>query len=461
GATLDRNGLRPSRYVITKDGFVVMASEAGVLDLDPANVESKGRLQPGRMFLVDTERGCIVDDEKIKKQIAGLKPYRTWVTEHGVSLNELPDPLNVPQPDHATLRQRQQAFGYTIEELKMVITPMVVTGEEPISSMGNDTPLAVLSERPQLLFKYFRQLFAQVTNPPIDPIREHLVMSLVTSIGPKPNLLSETPEVWRRIKAQQPILTNADLEKIRRLADPAFKSATIPMLFRVADGTSGLRKGVIAMCREATRAIRAGYKFLILSDRVVNQEWAPIPSLLGVSAVHHHLVRKAIRAEVALILETGEPRDVHHFACLIGFGAGSINPYLLFETLNDLERENYLPEGIDAGTAHQKYIKAVNKGLLKIFSKMGISTIQSYCGAQIFEALGLKQEIVNRYFTGTPTRIEGIGLAEIASESLARHRQAYRPTPWRLLELGGEIHYRSENEHHSWNPDTISQLQLA
>lgn len=461
GATLDRNGLRPCRYLVTKDGFVILSSEAGVLEIDPANIESKGRLQPGRMFLVDTESGRIIDDEEVKQSIARQKPYRAWVTEFGVSVRELPEPLNVPQPDHATLRQRQQAFGYTIEEIKMVLTPMVVTGEEPISSMGNDTPLAVLSDRPQLLFRYFKQLFAQVTNPPIDPIREYLVMSLVTSIGPKPNLLSESPEVWRRIKAEQPILTNVDLEKIRQLADPAFKSKTLSMLFKASDGPEGLRKGVVDLCRQATRAIREGYKFLILSDRGVSDEWAPIPSLLGVSAVHHHLVRKSIRAEVALIVETGEARDVHHFACLIGFGAGSINPYLAFETLTDMGRENYLPEGIDTETAHSKYIKAINKGLLKIFSKMGISTVQSYCGAQIFEAVGIKDEVIKRYFTGTPSRIEGIGLYEIAQETLLRHKQAYSPTPWRLLDLGGDVHYRVGNEHHNWNPETIANLQHA
>ncbi len=461
GATLDRNGLRPCRYQVTNDDLVVLASEAGVLPAEPNQIRHKGRLQPGRMFLVDTVQGRIIDDEEIKADIVSRKPYRTWVTQYRISLDELPEPLNVPQPDHQTLRQRQQAFGYTVEELKMVITPMVVTGEEPVSSMGTDTPLAVLSERPQLLFKYFKQLFAQVTNPPIDPIREQLVMSLVTNIGPKPNVMDETPEACRRIKVQQPILTNADLKKIREIADPHFKSKTLRMLFRVAEGPDGLGAAVDGLCREASQAIKDGYKFLILSDRGVNQEWAPIPSLLGIAAVHHHLVRECTRTEVGLIVETGEPRDVHHFACLIGYGAGTINPYLVFETLVDMERDGYLPEGLDAPTAESKFIKAINKGLLKIFSKMGISTVQSYCGAQIFEAIGLGQALVDRYFTGTASRIEGIGIREIGAETLRRHALAYDPAPIRQLDFGGEVHYRVQGEHHNWNPETIYRLQHA
>ena len=461
GATLDRNGLRPCRYQVTTDGHVVLASEAGVLPADPKDIRSKGRLQPGRMFLVDTVQGRIIDDEEIKADIVGRKPYRSWVTQYGISLDELPEPLNVPQPDHPTIRQRQQAFGYTIEELKMVITPMVVTGEEAVSSMGTDTPLAVLSNQPQLLFKYFKQLFAQVTNPPIDPIREQLVMSLVTNIGPKPNLMEESPESCRRIKVQQPILTNADLQKIRGIADPHFKSKTLRMLFRVAEGPDGLGSAMDELCRRASQAIKEGYKFLILSDRGVNEEWAPIPSLLGISAIHHHLVRECTRTEVGLILETGEPRDVHHFACLIGYGAGTINPYLVFETLVDMERDGYLPEGVDAQTAEGKFIKAINKGLLKIFSKMGISTVQSYCGAQIFEAIGLNHELVDRYFTGTPSRIEGIGIREIGEETLRRHRVAYQPAALHQLDFGGEIHYRIQGEHHNWHPETIYKLQHA
>ena len=461
GATLDRNGLRPCRYQVTTDDTVVLASEAGVLPEEPKKIRQKGRLQPGLMFLVDTVQGRIIDDEDIKADIVGRKPYRGWVNQYKVSLDELPDPLNVTQPDHETIRQRQQAFGFTVEELKMVITPMVVTGEEPVSSMGTDTPLAVLSDRPQLLFKYFKQLFAQVTNPPIDPIREQLVMSLVTSIGPKPNVMVEIPEACRRIRVQQPILTNADLEKVREIEDPHFRSQTLTMLFRVADGPDGLGAAVEAMCREASQAIKDGYKFLILSDRGVSEEWAPIPSLLGISAVHHHLVRECTRTEVGLILETGEPRDVHQFACLIGYGAGTINPYLAFETLVDMERDGYLPEGVDAATAETKFIKAIDKGLLKIFSKMGISTVQSYCGAQIFEALGLNHELVDRYFTGTASRVEGIGIREMGEEVLRRHAQAYLPLAVRQLDFGGEIHYRIQGERHNWNPETIYKLQHA
>ncbi len=459
GATLDRNGLRPCRYQVTTDDLVVLASEAGVLPTEAKKIRQKGRLQPGRMFLVDTVQGRIIDDEEIKSEMVKRKPYRQWLTQYRVSLDELPDPLNLPQPDRPTIRQRQQAFGYTIEELKMVLTPMVLTGEEPISSMGTDTPLAVLSNRSQLLFKYFKQLFAQVTNPPIDPIREQLVMSLVTNIGPKPNLIAETPEACRRIKLQQPILTNADLQKIRTIGDPNFKHKTLPLLYRVAEGPDGLEVAVEKLCQEASKAIQDGEKFLILSDRGVNKQMAPIPSLLGIAAVHHHLVRQETRTEVGLILETGEPRDVHHFACLIGYGAGAVNPYLVFETLVDMERDGYLPEGLDASTAEGKFIKAVNKGLLKIFSKMGISTVQSYCGAQIFEALGLNHELIDRYFTGTSSRIEGIGIREIGEETLRRHEQAYKPVPLRQLDFGGEIHYRIQNEHHNWNPEVIYKLQ--
>ena len=461
GATLDRNGLRPARYVVTKDDFVVMASETGVLPIPPEEVRTKGRLQPGRMFLVDTTQGRIIDDEEIKADMASRKPYLQWVAANRINLEDLPEPLNVLQPDHATLRQRQQVFGYSIEDLKMLMMPMAITGEEPVGSMGTDTPLAVLSDRPQLLFKYFKQLFAQVTNPPIDPIREQLVMSLVTNIGPKANLLGETPESCRRIKVNQPILTNADLEKIRTIADGYFKSQTLSMLFPVAEGPHGLAGAVERLCRQASEAIRAGFNFIILSDRGINAEWAPVPSLLAISAVHHHLIRECSRTEVGLIVETGEAREVHHFACLVGYGAGSINPYLAFETLTDMARDGYLPETIDAATAESKYIKAINKGLLKIFSKMGISTVQSYCGGQIFEAIGLNAALVDRYFTGTASRIEGIGIETLAEEVLRRHAVAHQNVPIRQLEYGGEYHYRIQGERHNWNPETISKLQWA
>jgi glutamate synthase (NADPH/NADH) large chain/glutamate synthase (ferredoxin) len=463
GATLDRNGLRPCRYLVTQDDRVILASEAGVLPLEPSQIRAKGRLEPGKMFLVDFEKGRIIDDEEIKTEIVGRKPYRSWATENRISLDELPEPTYVPQPDGATLLQRQRAFGLTAEELKFILSPMGVNGEEPTSSMGNDTPLAVLSDRPQLLFKYFRQLFAQVTNPPIDPIREQLVMSLVTGIGPRPNLLSETPEGWRQIKIQQPILTNEDMAKMRAIADPAFKSVTLKALFQAKQGPLGLRKALIQLCRDAAREVWDGCRFLILSDRGVNEEWAAIPSLLAVAAVQHHLVRKSLRAECGLVVESGEPRDTHHFACLIGYGAGSVNPYLAFETYVGLERDGNLPEAIDAATAHSKYIKAVNKGLLKIFSKMGISTIQSYCGAQIFEAIGIEAEVIEKYFSNTPSRIGGIGLKEIAEEALMRHRSAYGEDKRQAsaLEPGGDIHYRTQGEDHAWNPEAISKLQHA
>ncbi|HEY4485216.1 MAG TPA: glutamate synthase large subunit, partial [Nitrospiria bacterium] len=462
GAALDRNGLRPARYIVTKDDFVVMASETGVLPFSPEEVRTKGRLQPGRMFLVDTVQGRIWEDDEIKADFASRKPYRQWVATNRINLEELPEPLNVPQPDHQTLRKRQQAFGYTLEDLKLLMMPMATNGEEPVGSMGTDTPLAVLSDRPQLLFKYFRQLFAQVTNPPIDPIREQMVMSLATTIGPKANLLSETPESCRRIKVNQPILTNADLEKIRQIQDDRFKPKTLPILFPVSEGPQGLAPAVEQLCREASEAIRAGYRFLILSDRGVNAEWAAIPSLLAVSAVHHHLVREHSRTEVGLIVETGEAREVHHFACLIGYGAGTINPYLAFETLNDMVGDGYMPETIDAATAEGKYLKAIQKGLLKIFSKMGISTVQSYCGAQIFEAIGLNTELIQRYFTGTASRIEGMGIETVAEEILRRHLPAFENLlAVRQLDFGGEYHYRIQGEHHNWNPDTIAKLQWS
>ncbi|MBQ27060.1 MAG: glutamate synthase large subunit [Nitrospiraceae bacterium] len=461
GGTLDRNGLRPCRYVITRDDVVVLASEAGVLPFDAESIRVKGRLQPGKMFLVDTGQGRIINDEEIKTQIAQQKPYRKWVLTHRVSLDELPEPMNVPQPDHGTLRQRQQVFGYTVEELKMVLTPMAVTGQEAIGSMGTDTPLAVLSDRPQLLFKYFKQLFAQVTNPPIDPIREQLVMSLVTNVGPKPNLLGESPESCHRIRVQQPVLTNAELAKIRALSDGYFCARTLDMVFPVADGPDGLEIALEKLCQDASKGIQDGIKFLVLSDRGINEKLAPIPSVLAIGAVHHHLIRQRTRTNVGLIVETGEPRDVHHFAMLVGYGAGMVNPYLVFETLVDLVREGYLPSEIDVETAASKFIKATNKGLLKIFSKMGISTVQSYCGAQIFEAIGIHHDVIDRYFTGTASRVEGVGLREIAKESLQRHAVAYALGPIRLLDFGGEYHYRVDSEHHNWNPETITTLQRS
>ena len=468
GATLDRNGLRPGRFMITKSGLAVLSSEAGVLPFAPEEIISKGRLQPGKMFLVDTHAGKIIDDEEIKAELSSRRPYRQWVSANRIRIEELPDPTYITQPDHITLRQRQQAFGYTIEDLKILMTPMAVTGEEAIGSMGTDTPLAILSDRPSLLFKYFKQLFAQVTNPPIDPIREQLVMSLATSIGPKPNLLGETPEHARRIRISTPILTNSDLEKIRSIAactdddGGQFKAKTIPILFVASEGVAGMVAAIEKIYQDAMEAIADKHNFIILSDRGVNETMAPIPSLLAISAVHHYLIQQGVRSAVGLSIETGEAREVSHFALLIGYGAGSINPYLAFETLVDMGRDGYLPETIDEATAEAKYIKAVDKGLLKIISKMGISTIQSYCGSQIFEAVGLHASFIDRYFAGTASRIGGGGIELIAEEVLRRHHLAYHtPLPARQLDYGGEYNYRIQGEHHNWNPQTISLLQHA
>ena len=464
GGTLDRNGLRPARWLVTDDDLVVLASEAGALDIEPSRIVAKGRIHPGRMFLVDTRAGRILGDEEVKRDLASRKPYRAWVAANRVSLDELPEPLGPTQSDGTELQRRQAAFGYTREELAMVVAPMATTGEEPVGSMGNDTPLAVLSSEPQLLFNYFKQLFAQVTNPPIDPIREQLVMSLSVNIGPRTNVLGERPEHARHIRVKSPILTNAALEKIRAVAkeDARFRCKTLRMLFPAAGGAKALHLALESLCRKASQAVHEGHTLVVLSDRGVDADWAPIPSLLATAAVHHHLVREGLRTEVGIIVESGEPREVAHFALLIGYGAGTVNPYLAFETLGPLIRENALPLPIDEATAEAKYIKAVEKGLLKVISKMGISTIQSYCGAQVFEAIGLGPRLTERYFTGTPSRIGGIEIAQLADETLRRHSAAFRaPLPVDGLAAGGNYHYRNQGEHHNWNPLTISTLQHA
>src|SRR4051812_40349315 len=466
GGTLDRNGLRPARYVVTDDDFVVLASEAGALDVPAERVVSKGRIKPGRMFIVDTVRGRVIEDEEIKRDLAARRPYRAWVTANRVGLDELPEPISVAQPDPETLLQHQTAFGYTQEELSMVLTPMAVTGEEPIGSMGTDTPLAVLSQEPQLLYGYFKQLFAQVTNPPIDPIREQLVMSLSVNIGPRTNVLGERPEHARRIRVRGPILTSAQLEKIRsvgeREGDPHFRCTTLRALFPAAGGARGLHLALESLCRRASQAVHEGNTMLVISDRGVDADWAPIPSLLATAAVHHHLVREGLRTEVGLIVETGDARDVSHFALLIGYGAGTINPYLALESLVGLVRSGNLPPSVDEPTAEAKYIKAAEKGLLKVISKMGISTIQSYCGAQVFEAIGLGPRLIERYFTGTASRVGGIEIAQVAEETLRRHRTAFGDVPLpERLDFGSSFHYRSQGEHHNWNPLTISTLQQA
>jgi len=463
GATLDRNGLRPGRYMVTHDGLVVLASETGVLDIPPERIKTKGRLQPGKMFLVDTVEGRIISDKEIKKNLAGRQPYAEWLKENQITLDQLPEPSRVHASDHNTILSRQRAFGYTDEDLRMILEPMAVNGEEPVGSMGTDTPLACLSDRPQPLFNYFRQLFAQVTNPPIDPIREEMVMSLVSYIGTERNILDETPENCHTLKLPHPILTNRDLEKLRRVSKGDLLATTLPALFRAEDGEAGLRSALDELCRRASLAVKSGYTLLILSDRGVDKNYAPIPSLLALAAVHNLLVREETRTQVALIIESGEPREVMHFALLIGYGASSINPYLAFETLEDMVWRGLLPDEIDAEKAQKNFIKAINKALLKTFSKMGISTLQSYRGAQVFEAIGLNQDLVAAYFAGTTSRLEGIGLDVLAREGQMKHEHAFRPVGGSETELaiGGSYHFRVNGEYHLLNPLTISKLQQA
>ena len=449
GATLDRNGLRPARYLVTRDGLMVMASEAGVLPVAPEDVLLKGRLQPGKMLLVDTVEGRIVSDQELKRSLYGRNPYQLWIKENQVTLDQLPDPPREHGANQATLIGRQRSFGYTEEDLKMILGPMSEKGEEPIGSMGADTPLACLSDRPQLLFHYFKQLFAQVTNPPIDPIREEMVMSLTSYIGTERNILDETPKHCHTLKLPDPILTNHDLEKLRRVSKGDFLATTLPTLFLVEDNGKGLERALTQLCRRASLAIQSGYTLLILSDRGVDEDYAPIPSLLALAAVHNHLVREETRSQVALIVESGEPRETMHFALLIGYGASAVNPYLALETVGQAGAE--------------KFIKAINKGLLKTFSKMGISTLQSYRGAQVFEAIGLDRRVVEKYFTGTASRIDGVGLEVIAQEAILRHRHAYRPIAESEADLatGGNYQYRVGGEYHLVNPQTIAKLQHA
>jgi glutamate synthase (ferredoxin) len=463
GATLDRNGLRPGRFVVTNDDLVVLASEAGVLAVAPENVKMKGRLQPGKMFLVDTVEGRIISDKEIKKRLAARQPYGEWLKEHQIHLNDLPEPSRVHGSDPKTIPVRQRAFGYTDEDLRMILEPMAVNGQEPVGSMGTDTPLACLSDRPQPLFSYFKQLFAQVTNPPIDPIREEMVMSLISYIGTERNILDEKPENCHTLKLPHPILTNRDLEKLRRVSRGDLLATTLSATFRAEDGESGLRRALLELSRRASLAVKSGYTLLILSDRGLDEEYAPIPSLLALAAVHNTLVREETRTQVALIIESGEPREVMHFALLIGYGASAINPYLAIETLEDLARRGYLPENVTPEAAVKNFIKAVNKGLLKTFSKMGISTLQSYRGAQVFEAIGLSKEIVDMYFTGTTSRIEGVGLDVLAREAQLKHQFAYQPITdfGTELAVGGSYHFRVNGEYHLVNPLTISKLQHA
>jgi glutamate synthase (NADPH/NADH) large chain len=463
GATLDRNGLRPARYFITDDDLIVMSSEMGVLDIPQSKIVRKWRLQPGKMLLVDIEHGRIVSDEELKRDLAAQRPYQDWLDRTQIRLEDIPQPWEIPTPDTDKLLDRQQAFGYTQEDLKMLLTPMAAAGEEALGSMGDDTPLAVLSDRAKPLYAYFRQLFAQVTNPPIDPIREQLVMSLVSFIGPRPNLLSpDSTEPVMRLEVSQPILTFEDMEKLRRAStftQGHFKSDILSICYPAEWGAEGMEPALAQLCADAEDAVRKGTNIIILTDRDVSATLLPIPALLATAAVHHHLVRAGLRTRSGLVIETGSAREVHHFACLAGFGAEAIHPNLAFATLMDLR--DALPQRLDEKEIVKRYIKAIGKGLLKVMSKMGISTYQSYCGAQIFEAIGLSSAFIDKYFTGTPTAVEGIGVDQVAEEAVSLHRLAYSDAPLYRdnLDPGGEYAYRIRGEAHMWTPDSIAKLQ--
>ncbi len=467
GAVLDRNGLRPSRYWVTEDGLVVMASEVGVLPIDPATVVQKGRLQPGRMFLVDTNLGRIVGDDEIKEALASQQPYAEWLHAGLVHLDDLPV-RDFLTPQHASVVKHQRVFGYTAEDLKVLIAPMARTGAEPIGSMGTDTPVAVLSDRPRMLFDYFQQLFAQVTNPPLDAIREELVTSMGKAIGPEANLLRPGPASCRQVVLPQPILTNSQLAKLLYINDdndmPGFKPFAIDGLFPVAEGGEGLRKALEEIRTKVSAAVADGTKLIVLSDRYSSDELAPIPSLLLTSAIHHHLIREKTRTQVGLVVECGDAREVHHMALLLGFGAAAINPYLAFETIEDLIDQGQIT-GITKHKAVRNFVKGSTKGVLKIMSKMGISTVASYTGAQVFEAIGLGNDLVDEYFTGVTSRIGGVGLDVLAEEVATRHRFAHLERPeevaHRDLWMGGEYQWRREGEHHLFNPETVFKLQHA
>jgi len=463
GATLDRNGLRPGRYVVTHDDLVVMASEAGVLDIAPEQVKRKGRLQPGKMFLVDTLEGRIVSDREIKGRLAAQQPYAEWLKENQITMSHLPEPSRTHPPDPETLLRRQRAYGYSDEDLKMILVPMASAGEEPVGSMGTDTPLACLSDKPQSLFNYFKQLFAQVTNPPIDPIREEMVMSLTSYIGSERNILEEVPENCHMLKLEHPLLSNRELEKLRRVSHRDLLATTLPALFRASECEAGLKRALDELCQRASLSVKAGYSLLILSDRGVDKDYAPIPSLLALAAVHNLLVREETRTQVALIIESGEPREVMHFALLSGYGASAINPYLALETVENLAWRGEFADGITPEQAVKNFMKSVKKGLLKTFSKMGISTLQSYQGAQVFEAIGLNKELVEAYFAGTTSRIEGVGLEVLAREAQMKHEHSLRPLTEFDTELaiGGVYHQRTNGEYHLLNPLTIGKLQQA
>ena len=470
GATLDRNGLRPARYLVTDDDLVVMGSEMGVLQIPEEKIIKKWRLQPGKMFLIDMEQGRIIDDEEIKSGLSTAKPYQEWLDKMQIDLHHLPEVVGAMSPDPATLLDRQQAFGYTQEDVKFLLTPMILTGQEAIGSMGADNPPAVLSNKPKHLSNYFKQLFAQVTNPPIDPIREEIVMSLVSLIGPRPNLLGlNTGGEYQRLEVSQPVLTNEDLERIRNIEDncQGFRTKTLRMTFSAADGEAGMGPALDELCHAAEQAVRDDYNILILSDRPVDADNVAIPALLATSAVHHHLIRHGMRTDVGLVVETGAAIEVHHFATLAGYGAEAINPYLAFDTIQAMLPSLMQTPGVkdvpNLVEARYRYVKAVGKGLFKVMSKMGISTYQSYCGAQIFDAVGLSTQFVEQYFSGTSTTIEGIGLGEVSAEAVRWHRDAFGNAQIYRghLDVGGDYAFRLRGENHVWTPETIGKLQHA
>ncbi|MCP3998985.1 MAG: glutamate synthase large subunit, partial [bacterium] len=464
GATLDRNGLRPSRYFVTDDHLVVLASEMGVLDIPEEKIVKKWRLQPGKMLLIDLEQGRIIDDAELKDSLSGAKPYQEWLDETQIHIADLPQEVAAMGPDVGTLLSAQKAFGYTREDIEFFLKPMASTGQDPVGSMGRDTPPAVLSDRPKMLYDYFKERFAQVTNPPIDPIREETVMSLVSLIGPRPNLLDlNTGGTHKRLEVTHPILTNVDLERIRRIhnhVDDAFATKKLRICYPASDGASGMRGALQRLCERATDAVREGHNILILSDRCQAVDKIAVPALLATAAVHHHLIREGLRTEVGLVVETGEARQVHDFCLLGGYGAEAINPYLAFDVIDSLDDE--IP-GKTIEEAQENYIRAIKKGMLKVMSKMGISTFQSYCGAQIFDGVGLSSEFIESYFTGTPSLIEGVGLDEIAAESVRRHESAFGAKTYRTTELdvGGDLAFRLRGEEHIWTPETISTMQHA
>lgn len=465
GAMLDRNGLRPARWTITKDGLIILGSETGVLEVPAEQVERRGRLEPGRMFLIDVEDGRIVEDAEIKDELCRMRPYGQWLKDRAVRLDELPvSPKRVTPLGGANLLLRQRMFGYTQEEIKMLIVPMAQTGQEAVGSMGADTPLAVLSDQPQLLFNYFKQHFAQVTNPAIDPIREELVMSLDNYLGGEGSILFETPEQASMLHLSAPILSNDAMSRLRLGHASTIRTpVTLPMLFSAADGGVGLKAGLDELCRQASLSVLNGHSVLILSDRGANENQAPIPSLLATAALHHHLMRNGTRMRCGIVVETGDAREVHHFCLLIGFGAGAVNPYVALDTIDQYVKFGLLEGATDPELAKSKYKKAIGKGLLKVMSKMGISTLQSYHGAQIFEAIGLSPELIERYFTGTVSRISGIDLDVIAEEVRLRHAKAFpkRTQPSGVLDIGSSYHYRANGERHLWSPTVIAKLQNA